>query len=594
MDNRFLFLSVFSFAAGIALYFVLPVEPVIKFPILICALLLLCFLKYRAAVFIFAFGFFYASVRANFVDTDLLRHNRRNADIAGTVLDVDYAAEKNRVFVKTPDGLTLRLSVPFDCSVGSEISARANLYAPASVDAFNNFDYRRWSFFNGLSGSGSAISGTCHGGHQTFRGYLHAMAGNKLADALVLGYKNAIPRDDYDRIKTAGIAHIFSISGYHLALVGGWLFLIFYFLVRLFPKWTRRYPAKYLALPMVAVGLAVYLFLSGAAVATIRSFIMAAVGFIAVLANRKVLTIRNAAMVFGLMIAIKPFWLVSAGFQLSFAAIFGLLYFFENHPARGGRIQRFLYLLAMSSVVATIWTFPFIAYHFGNFPVYGLIGNLVLLPIFSILVMPIVMIGTVGAMFGWVFPFQISDYLYDIMMVFMDWLSRLPFSTVEFPDIGPICLFAVFAGMFALISGRKKVAHAIFATAIIFAVFRPAPVLRTTADGEVVGFTQNGRTYFNTRYSEKHPFIIPRKNKLRANCKKGLCIYKTNNWQAVSVQRFIPLYRNLAAFCDYDFIISYLPLELPACQSKVITNSVRIYSDRSVETANAERLWNKP
>jgi ComEC/Rec2-related protein len=340
----------------------------------------------------------------------------------------------------------------------------------------------------------------------------------------------------------------------------------------------------------VAAGLCFYLILSGAGVATVRSFIMASAGFLALMLNRRVLSVRNAAIVFGVMIAAKPFWLVSAGFQLSFAAIFGLLYFFENRRAPNvGKIAKFFYFLGASSLVATVWTFPFVVYHFGNFPIYGLVGNMILLPIFSVAIMPLVMVGTIASIFGWTLPLEICDRMYGITVDLAGWIASLPHAEIGFGDTPGFALFLAFAGMTLFISARKKPALALFACAFLYAAVRPAPVLRATSDGEVVGFTQNGETYFNVNYSENHPFIIPRGNKLRAKCKKGICEYETENWTAVSMQRFAPLLANLDKLCGYDFIISYLPLELPECQNKVLSGGVGIYPDGEVRKIEYNR-----
>ncbi|MDR3208877.1 MAG: ComEC family competence protein [Rickettsiales bacterium] len=593
MPDRFLFLSIFAFASGAALYFSLPAEPVVRFPILLCVLLLACFIRYRWLIFVFLLGFFYSSFRTGLTDTKLLRHGQRNAEVAGVIEDIDYTDRNQRVFVRTPDDFLLRISVPKNqsCAIGSEISLRADLYAPMPADAFNKFDYRRWSFFNGLSATGTARAGGCPGGNnESLRAFVRGKADNKLADSLVLGYKNAIPKSDFEKIKAAGIAHVFSISGYHLTLVGGWLFFVFLTLAKCFPAVVRRIPARNVALPPTAAGLCFYLVLSGSGVATIRSFIMASAGFFAMMLNRRVLTLRNAALVFGVMIAAKPFWLVSAGFQMSFAAIFGLLCFFENRKTPNiGKTAKFFYFLGMSTLVATIWTFPFVAYHFGSFPIYGLIGNMALLPVFSIAIMPLVLIGTITSVFGWRFPFVISDWLYDAAIGFAGRLASLPFAQAGFGDIPGFALFLAFAGMTLFVLARKKSACVLFACALFYAVFQPSPVLRATSDGEVVGFSKNGKTCFNVNYSEKHPFIIPRGNKLRADCRKGICEYKTENWTAVSAQRFLPLAANMGKLCDYDFIISYLPLELPACQNKVVSGGARIYSDGEVEKIEANR-----
>ncbi|MDR1826486.1 MAG: ComEC/Rec2 family competence protein, partial [Rickettsiales bacterium] len=567
----------------------LPFTPVVQFPLVICVLSAACFIRHKQSWVLFIAGFFWAAFRAGAVDTKLLSRDGWDADIAGVVESVDHADKNQRVFVRTLEGQTLRISIPkeIDCPAGADITLRAKrVYAPSSSDAFNRFDYRRWSFFNGLSGTGSAEDAKCSGGRPDHRSRMHFTADNKLADSLVLGYKNAIPRDDFDKIKTTGAAHVFSISGFHLAMVGGWLYFIFLCLSKfLFPFWARRVPARNLAIPATVIGLGFYLSISGMNVATIRSFIMAALGFLALFLNRKVFTLRNAAIVFAVMILARPFWLVSAGFQLSFSAIFGLIYYFSRRdvPKNRSRIRKFLAAVLMTNVIAAVWTAPFVIYHFGTFPIYTLLGNFVLLPVFSFGIMPFVFAGTITSMFGFRAPFQVSDHLYEFVIWFSERIAGLPFATVEFPDIPGVCLYLAFAGFFLFIMDKKKIARSLFIIATLWAFARPAPILRATADGEVVGFRKNGGTYFNVGYSEKHPFIIPRGKKLRADCKKGFCEYWTPKWAAASVQKFIPLYNNIDKLCGYDFIISRLPLTIPECQDKVIKGSVKIYSGGTIE-----------
>ncbi|MDR1027127.1 MAG: ComEC family competence protein [Rickettsiales bacterium] len=562
MQDRALFLSIFSFATGIAAWFVWT--PVVAAPLVIAILCAAVFLKYKWLWAAMLAGFFWAGFQSDLVDTKLLLRSRRGADVVGIVERADYAAGKTRVFVRTPEDFLFRISIPEQkCAVGRPIALKAKLYAPTAPDAFNRFDYARWSLWTGQSATGSAPDGVCETGPVDLRDRLHFSANNKLVDSLVLGYGAAIPRAEYDAIKSTGAAHIFSISGFHLALVGGWLFFIMLSLVKLFPGWTRRHPARNIALPLTAVGLFGYLLISGGGTATIRSFAMLGATFAALILGRRAFSLRTAAIIFLAMIIANPFWVVSAGFQLSFAAIFGIVLFFQ------GRRVGFWRGAVMTTIVATLWTAPFVIYHFASFPIYSLLGNLVLLPVFSFAIMPVAMVGAL-----WRWPLFISDYLYGVVIRFANWISALPMANAPLNDMPPFALFLCFAGMLCVLIGEKIRARILFIFAVAFWIAQPTPILKTTNDNEVVSF----RGAFNTRWSENHPFAIP-KGAAKADCKKGVCEYKTESWTAVSFQRFMPLWKNIDKLCEYDFIISYLPLELPKCQNKVLSGGVRIYED---------------
>jgi len=499
---------------------------------------------------------------------------------------MDYADKRTRVLLRRDDGLLFRVSLPKDAAVGAKMTLRANLFAPKAPDAVNGFDHARYSFFNGISAAGSATEVLNSEGEppRSARDYLHFVANSKLVDSLVLGYKGALPRQEYDSIKNAGLAHIVAISGMHLALVGGWLLAAFSFIVKLFPAWTRRYPARNIALPLTAAGLALYLLISGASVSTIRAFAMFAAGFWALMLNRRFLTIRNTALVFLAMILANPFWLMTSGFQLSFAAVFGLIHFFGRWKTPGrGKVLDFFHLLFMSSAVATIWTFPFIAYHFGNFPIYSVFGNLLLLPIFSLGIMPTVMMGAIAAPPGWRFPLTVAEYLYDIMIQISAWLGSLPLAAIETPDIPPIALFLTFAGMFCYLIAERRRAAILFVGALAFTLISPAPVLRTSADLTVVRF----KDCYNTGPAKRT--AAPRKKTKCPSCLRGRCEYETKNWRAVSFQKSAPLADAAKDLCEYDFVISRPPPKLPTCPNRVVRGSVKIYEDGRIEKIRGRR-----
>ena len=125
---------------------------------------------------------------------------------------------------------------------------------------------------------------------------------------------------------TNGVAHIWSISGYHITLVMGWLFVLFYLIFRMYPKLVRRVPARIPAIICAWGGLIGYVILSGGGIATLRAFLMATLVMLAFVFGRNVISLRMASIAFIVLFTINPHFITHAGFQLSFAAVFGILW----------------------------------------------------------------------------------------------------------------------------------------------------------------------------------------------------------------------------------------------------------------------------
>ena len=108
-----------------------------------------------------------------------------------------------------------------------------------------------------------------------------------------------------EALRRAGIYHIISISGLHMALVAGTIMGLLRAGFALFPDFASRHAVKKYAAALAIVGLAGYLFISGAEVAAQRSFIMLAVMLTAVLFDRAALTLRNLAIAAIVVIALR-------------------------------------------------------------------------------------------------------------------------------------------------------------------------------------------------------------------------------------------------------------------------------------------------
>jgi competence protein ComEC len=161
---------------------------------------------------------------------------------------------------------------------------------------------------------------------------------------------------------------------------------------------------------VAVLGAFVYLFLAGATVPTQRAFFMVAMVFAAVLIDRRALTLRLVAWAALVVLMIAPESLLTASFQLSFAAVTALVAFFELMSRKSEWIERrqglvanlfnYMTVVALVGLVATVATAPFIAYNFNRLALYGLFANMLAVPVMSLWIMPWALVGFLLLPFG--------------------------------------------------------------------------------------------------------------------------------------------------------------------------------------------------
>lgn len=273
----------------------------------------------------------------------------------------------------------------------------------------------------------------------------------ELAVALVTGERASIPERMSESLQTSGLAHIVSISGLHMSLVAGGMFWALRAALALSASLALGWPIKkWAALAALATG-GFYLVISGNEVATQRSYIMLAVMFSAMLADRPALSLRNVALAALLILVIQPAAVLNAGFQMSFLAVTGLLSFFaarRNRPKPLPPRRQSLWplfvlrmglgwlgVMAATTLIASLCTGPVAAFHFNRVSPYSLLANLLALPIVSAIVMPGAMAGTLLMPVGLeAWPLKAMAWGLDGVMRVSDWTSGLPGSRLFMPS----------------------------------------------------------------------------------------------------------------------------------------------------------------
>lgn len=641
--NLFLW-SPFVMAFGAALYFSLNFEPIFSFPVLITVLLGMIIYKHKniiiTAVALFLFGFFYSMSYTHIMDTPQIYRSFEKIFISGTVNDIDYTDKSTRILLNVPATqidprlpsdthtnirLTLAQKSPVP-NINDILSGYARIFHPSAQYIPDSFDYARWAYFHKLSGIGFITDYTIipsDTDHNSVRNMIHKSANSKLTDGLVLGYKQIIPKKESDIWQSIGVGHVWSISGFHMTLVGGWLFALFYLLFRCIPTITKRIPAKYPAMLCAWIGLLGYLCISGFSVATMRAFLMTTLIFAACILNRNVLSLRNAVLVFLIIFLINPFYVMQAGFQLSFAAIFGLLWFYKDKKYQKRntikRIGYWLYAALMTAFIAGIFTLPFIIAHFGYIPLYTIIGNIIVLPIFSVAIMPMIMIGTICAMFNYHLILTATNHVYDFALRIAVNIANLPYANIDIKYMSNTVLILCIIGLLCIILierpdsknyFKRNINFVIGCVFIMMAVLMQStkikPLFYSTHDNELVGFVENGKLQFNKNKYSKHFYAFNNWQDFngetisdthnRKKCVKGLCLYKTATWNLVYMQTIKTIIDNIEIMCrdkSIDFIVTPMQIKAPNCHAKILNGGMVIYPNRKIKSIAGNRLWHK-
>ncbi len=281
-----------------------------------------------------------------------------------------------------------------------------------------------------------------------------------VAAALLTGHRQKIDTAVVEDLRDAGLAHLLAISGLHMGLVCGLLFWITRKALLLDHRAALNLPVKKIAAVTGLLGGAVYLALSGAAWSAQRAFIMAAVLFVAILFDRRGLSLRNAALAAIIILAMRPEAVISAGFQMSFAAVVALIAAFGWwEERRAGHTPRsfprkaigFVVGLAATSIIAGFATAPFSIHHFGQFANYGLVGNLLAMPLVTMLVMPSLVAALVLMPFGLDGPFlDLAGWGIGRVIAIAGWTAELEGAVRLFPALDPAGLVAAVIGLLLL------------------------------------------------------------------------------------------------------------------------------------------------
>ena len=448
-----------------------------------------------------AAGGFAAKVRSDRVAAPLMTGERVVRRIDGFVVDVvSPGAGGPRVLIapvtisglppeRTPRRIRVTLGGNETPAPGQAIRLKAMLGPPPPPAAPGSYDFARDAWFDSIGGVGFTIGriGATRLDPPPARLRL-SMAINLfrwnlaqrilermgpssggIGAAMVTGHEAWITEEQTEAMRASGLAHILSISGLHMAIVGGFVFGAVRLGVAAWPWLALRAPGKKIAAVAGLVAVLGYLVVAGAPPPAERAAITAGVAFLAILFDRRAITLHGLAVAALLILALKPETAGEPGFQMSFAATAALVALAEAWPRPVREIstpwwirwpQAGIAWLAASvaaSLVAGLATAPFAMQHFNRVAVWGLPANLVVAPLSSFVVMPFLAIGTLLEPFRLSAPFlMIAGWGIDAMTAVAEAFAGAAGAQRIVASAPPQVLVVAFLGLMILCLWRGR------------------------------------------------------------------------------------------------------------------------------------------
>ncbi len=293
----------------------------------------------------------------------------------------------------------------------------------------------------------------------------------KILSALTLGYKRELDTEIKQVFSASGAMHVLAVSGLHVGIIFVALTFIFGFLK------NKRF-GRILFVVFIVSSLWVYAFITGLSPSVERA---AAMFSFVVAGNslRRQISIYNslAASAF-ILLLVNPNNLFEVGFQLSYSAVFGIVYLqprLNNLYTTKNKLINYLWALLTVSVAAQIATFPFTLYYFNQFPTFFWISNLFVIPAVTVLIplgIALLIVAPIPVLSS-IISTTLNYIIYAVYFLLQQ-IEQLPFSVV-YISIHSIEFTGVLISMifFFLFLKTRRIYHikTILITVFLMAVF---------------------------------------------------------------------------------------------------------------------------
>lgn len=431
----------------------------------------------------------------------------KSVKVIAEVVDVEQSMNGRVLLYFKKDSVSEQLKY------GEEILIRTKLEQVKGMGNPNEFNYSRYLRFHNISFRGYVKSGDwkkLSNGSPTMKGWFLALRsqmivllkesgldGNELsvASALILGYRADLDKELMTAYAGAGATHVLAVSGLHVGIV----YVILNFLL----KFLNRYRYGRIVRTIILVLLLFsYAALTGLSASVFRAATMFSFVAIGSALNRNTNIFNTLAASAFCLILYEPMIIMQVGFQLSYAAVIGIvliqprlfkLYTFKN------RLLDWAWSITCVSVAAQIATFPLGLLYFHQFPNLFLISNLLVIPAAA----GILYLGFSLFLFSFwkpallYFGFLLETLISSLNQVVV-WIEKVPYSVLSGIDISTLeslMIYLIITGILVfIIQEKRKGLYASLTLAIVFMVFQIVEVIQQRNQQFITLYNIKGET----------------------------------------------------------------------------------------------------
>lgn len=274
-----------------------------------------------------------------------------------------------------------------------------------------------------------------------------------VTESLIFGYKEDIPKELVNSYSRTGTLHVLAVSGMHVAVV-------FLLLAKLFSFLDKIKNGVWIKTIFILLSIWGYCVLTGLAPSILRAGLMISLIIVGKSLSRHYNIYNIIALSAFIILCINPYWIFNVGFQLSFAAVLGIIYFQQFLLplfVPKNFVFKEIWNILIITLCAQIATFPLSLFYFNQFPNYFLFSNLIIIPLTTLIIYS----GTAMVLFSKI-PILLNLFsLFTEKMVLLtnDIVAKiedLPYSLTDGIKINMIQVFLIYVLIFFLLDWYKS------------------------------------------------------------------------------------------------------------------------------------------